>query len=291
MAIPNIRPANSSSEGDGDAIPLEGMLPPELRLPPKRKRVDSTFNTEQKAEPKRPAQQQVRRNATEQPKKRPTSPNNTEREVVKPRESVEPKRVRRDTPSTERKIPTSQPFKRDPYAERAVYVEENDNVLVPESYEPPRRPKKSSSKSDDVSYADKVTKDLNSKESVSKQNATAKAFVEIDISTIDVSVDQESIDNPEYDKDPVTGKVFQKIPKTKFDANGLPMVQIEIDDLDLQSAANQFLAHLRVAPDKDEIEEMRQARVKRAQAARSATSSSTDMQEELSRRLGGQNRD
>lgn len=61
--------------------------------------------------------------------------------------------------------------------------------------------------------------------------------------------------------DKKTGKKYKVLPKTEYDADGMPMLQItDFDDSDLNSEAEKFLAHLRVPPDKAEQQRLRELR-------------------------------
>jgi len=169
------------------------------------------------------------------------------------------------------------PAKRDPYAERAVYVEDN-------------------SEKDSTNYAEMSKKQLDSEDDSKKQKKAPDKYEEIDVSSISVSVDTDALNNPDFAKDPITGKIYQKIPKTKMDSNGMPMIQTDIDDLDLEGAANKFLAHLRVPPSKEEIEKMRQERIERAkqerirQQQRKQNKNRSDATQEELKRLYDQNK-
>lgn len=117
-------------------------------------------------------------------------------------------------------------------------------------------------------------------------NETPAPIKDLAPGEIKTTVDDEAFENIEYAKDPVTGKIYQKLPKTKMDSNGMPMIQAEINDLDLNGAANMFLSHLRVPPSKEEINKLRQERIRRAKAEREADhrKRAAQNQEELERR-------
>lgn len=69
--------------------------------------------------------------------------------------------------------------------------------------------------------------------------------------------------------DEKTGKRYKKLSKVKFDAEGTPLLQNEDFDLDdLNSEADKFLAHLRVAPDKNEMMKLRAEKAAKAKLAR-----------------------
>lgn len=90
----------------------------------------------------------------------------------------------------------------------------------------------------------------------------------------------DSIDD-KYAIDKETGIKYEKLPGSSPEAikefqhrgKSLGIEQLrqytevvnDFDDLDLNSVAERFLAHLRVAPSKEEIEQMRQERIRRAQ--------------------------
>ena len=69
---------------------------------------------------------------------------------------------------------------------------------------------------------------------------------------------------PDMVRDKRTGKIYELIPKSELDEDGRPKLQIDIDDMDLNSSANRFLAHLRVPPDRAEREQLRELRRMRA---------------------------
>lgn len=215
------------------------------------------------------------------PTKKPNVPNNNSGSSDREKKSVnnestspqEPKKKPQTKAGKQSKANNLQepqkrkPAKRDAYAERAVFVEDSSTQSVNEE--------------NDVEYAKLAKQNLSKDES--KQKGAPDKFEEIDVSTIKTSIDNDAIDNPEYAKDPVTGKIYQKIPKTKFDANGMPMIQTDINDLDLQGAAEKFLAHLRVPPSKEEIAKMKQERIRKAEEARQAQKNRKNTQEELQR--------
>ena len=79
---------------------------------------------------------------------------------------------------------------------------------------------------------------------------------------IDVKVDKDA--RSEWKVDPKTGIRHRVLPKTEYDENGNPVLQIDdFDADDLNAEANEFLAHLRVAPSKEEKIEARRAREER----------------------------
>lgn len=68
-----------------------------------------------------------------------------------------------------------------------------------------------------------------------------------------------------YAKDPKTGVLYRALPKTEFDSEGKPLLAVpEFDADDLNGEASSFLAHLRVAPSKEEMKALREARAERA---------------------------
>ena len=70
--------------------------------------------------------------------------------------------------------------------------------------------------------------------------------------------------DPNYRIDERTGKKYRILPKSEYDAEGNPILQIPDFDADnLNSEADEFLAHLRVTPTKNEIIKMREEREKR----------------------------
>lgn len=71
--------------------------------------------------------------------------------------------------------------------------------------------------------------------------------------------------------DPKTGKSYKVIPKSEYDSEGNPI--LHLDDLnldDLNGEANKYLAHLRVPPDRDEMEKLRAEKMARAKASTAA---------------------
>lgn len=80
--------------------------------------------------------------------------------------------------------------------------------------------------------------------------------------------------------DKKTGKKYKLLPKTQYDDDGLPMLQVEdFDDLNLNNEAERFLAHLRVAPDREEQKRLRE---KRAQMQKESNKKYTKITQELS---------
>lgn len=86
--------------------------------------------------------------------------------------------------------------------------------------------------------------------------------------------------NDEYAIDPVTGVKYKKLPAASKDViradkksgglgieqlrNMIPEADFDLNDLD--GAANSFLAHLRVPPDKEEMKRLREEKIARAKA-------------------------
>jgi hypothetical protein len=71
-------------------------------------------------------------------------------------------------------------------------------------------------------------------------------------------------DGKEYKIDPKTGKKYRVLPKSEFDAEGNPILQIKDFNVDdLNSEADEFLAHLRVTPSKEETRALRTQRAQR----------------------------
>lgn len=86
--------------------------------------------------------------------------------------------------------------------------------------------------------------------------------------------------NDEYTIDPVTGVKYKKLPAASKDViradkksgglgieqlrNMIPEADFDLNDLD--GAANSFLAHLRVPPDKEEMKRLREEKIARAKA-------------------------
>lgn len=228
-------------------------------------------------DPQRGNQQQVRQNSqttsenNHRDKQAIRQPKQPENKPAKRIPTPQKENISSNASSQQRKPAQRKPaqqkketFSRDPYNERAVFVEDENSTEFTE------QAKKQFSKDDDK-----------------KQKNTPTEFKEIDVSTISVSVDEDSLINPEYHKDPVTGKVYQRIPKTKMDSNGMPMIQTDINDLDLEGAAERFLAHLRVPPSKEEIEKLKQERIRKAQEAREKQKKPRNTQEELRRLYDG----
>ena len=70
--------------------------------------------------------------------------------------------------------------------------------------------------------------------------------------------------------DPKTGKKYRILPKTQLDGEGNPILQFPDFDIDnLNGEADTFLAHLRVPPSRNEIEELRRLRVEKIKKQRS----------------------
>lgn len=67
-----------------------------------------------------------------------------------------------------------------------------------------------------------------------------------------------------YVVDSKTGKKYIPIPKSEYNAEGIPILQLEdFDADDMNSEAERFLAHLRVAPDKKEQARLREEKIAR----------------------------
>ena len=78
-------------------------------------------------------------------------------------------------------------------------------------------------------------------------------------------------EDEKYGYDEVTGKRYEKLPKSEFIGSGAkrrPVLQVDMDLDNLNGEANRFLAHLRVPPNKDEMLRLRAERVKRAREQR-----------------------
>lgn len=174
-------------------------------------------------------------------------------------------------------------FKRDPYSERAV-LDHDSEVVLPE-------PTRIVNNESDVLGSDKDFVKMSKKiadKSVRLETQTAKPFEEIDIKDISVNYDKSSLENPDFARDSSTGVAYQKLPKSRYDSNGLPMLQADIDDLDLGSSANLFLGHLRVPPNKEEIERLRAERVDRSKRLQEEgeSRSAEEIQSMLNKKLG-----
>lgn len=76
-------------------------------------------------------------------------------------------------------------------------------------------------------------------------------------------------EDDEWEVHPRTGVKYKKIPPAKLDADGLPIPTItdDIDLMDFNNSAQQFLAHLQVPPSQKEQQRMREEREKRAKEA------------------------
>lgn len=85
----------------------------------------------------------------------------------------------------------------------------------------------------------------------------------------EVEQEPESDEDDEWETHPRTGVKYRKIPPAKLDADGIPLATItdDIDLMDFNDSAQQFLAHLQVAPSQKEQQRMREEREKRAQQA------------------------
>jgi hypothetical protein len=69
--------------------------------------------------------------------------------------------------------------------------------------------------------------------------------------------------------DPKTGVKYQVIPKTVMDTEGRPISQIEDFNVDdLNSEADRFLGHLRIAPTPEELAQLREERKARIRESR-----------------------
>lgn len=100
-----------------------------------------------------------------------------------------------------------------------------------------------------------------------------------------------------YAIDPKTGKRYKKLPNVPKDVvradkksgglsleqlrNSIPEADFDLDDLN--GAADMFLAHLRVPPDKDEMKKLREERLRRA---KKQSAEYEDMAEELEEKYG-----
>lgn len=70
-----------------------------------------------------------------------------------------------------------------------------------------------------------------------------------------------------YAVDEETGITYRKLPKSEYDSNGNPVLQIQdFDADDLNAEAESFLGHLRVAPSKEEILQLREERARKMRA-------------------------
>lgn len=76
-------------------------------------------------------------------------------------------------------------------------------------------------------------------------------------------------EDEEWEVHPKTGVKYKKIPPAQLDADGLPISTItdDIDLMDFNNSAQQFLAHLQVPPSQKEQQRMRAEREKRAKEA------------------------
>lgn len=81
--------------------------------------------------------------------------------------------------------------------------------------------------------------------------------------------EQVTEDDDEWAVHPRTGVKYRKIPTAKLDADGMPVATItdDIDLMDFNNSAEQFLGHLQVAPSKDEQKRMRAERERKAAEA------------------------
>lgn len=110
-----------------------------------------------------------------------------------------------------------------------------------------------------------------------------------------LSVDEQQYDVPVADSgsgstaglrrrvDPKTGKSYFEIPKTKMGTDGRPELSIDIDIDDLNGEAENFLAHLRVVPSREEREALLAEKAEMARAQREARAK---IDEELNEKLG-----
>lgn len=76
--------------------------------------------------------------------------------------------------------------------------------------------------------------------------------------------DVPTLDEDGLKVDPRTGVRYRPLPKSEYDAEGIPVLQVEDFDADnLNGEADVFLAHLRVGTSKEQKEEARRKRVER----------------------------
>jgi len=83
--------------------------------------------------------------------------------------------------------------------------------------------------------------------------------------------------------DSKTGRSYFEIPKTKMGTDGRPELAIDIDIDDLNGEAENFLAHLRVAPSREEREALL---AEKAEMAREQREARAKIDEELNEKLG-----
>lgn len=93
-----------------------------------------------------------------------------------------------------------------------------------------------------------------------KKQSTPQPEVSVDVPTLD----EDGLDEDGFKVDPRTGVKYRPLPKSEYDAEGIPILQIEDFDADnLNSEADVFLAHLRVGVSKEQKEEARRKRAER----------------------------
>ena len=81
-----------------------------------------------------------------------------------------------------------------------------------------------------------------------------------------------------YKRDPKTGKLYRTIPKLDIGADGRSEVVVEgLADLrgDPRDTAEEFLGHLRVAPNPEELAELRALKLEQARKQRAARAEAT----------------
>jgi hypothetical protein len=71
----------------------------------------------------------------------------------------------------------------------------------------------------------------------------------------------EDDEDDEFAIDPNTGVRYRKMPKSEYDAEGKPVLQVRMDPDDLNKYADEFLGHLRVPMNKKQQEALRKRRV------------------------------